>query len=286
MALIGATPTVGPVLRTMLARYGLSGLTGWAAKMVREGASEDEIALQLYDQPLFKQVFPEIEARRKLLAEGKLNAQPLSVDDVLNYRRQGRQLMQAYGLPPSFYTDNSAFYSLIVNDVSLDELGTRLDTAVYRVRQAPPEVRDVFGELYGAAADTALFALFVDPARATPELERMVQRAEFGGAARRFGFDLTPAEMARADGYGLNYGQAVEGFAQLDTQRGLFDETLVELDDFEIEEEGVEAVFGLEGGAADRLARRAETRVASTAGQSGGGGDDRGPTGLGGAARR
>jgi hypothetical protein len=286
MALIGATNTIGPVLQEMLRRYGLSGLAGWASRQLREGASEDEIALSLYDQPLFKQVFPEVEARRKLIAQGGLNAQQLSVDDVLNYRLQGRQMMRAYGLPPSFYASNDGFYNLIVNDVSLDELGSRLDTAVTRVQRAAPEVRGVFGELFGAASDSALFALFVDVNKATPELERMVQRAEFGGAARRFGFELTPAEMARADGYGLTYDQAVEGFARLDVQRGLFGETILELEDIEAEDEGVAAAFGLEGGAAEKVARRAETRVTSTAGQAGSGSDERGPAGLGGAGRR
>lgn len=281
------TYTLGPQMKALFERYNLMDLADWATKMLISGASEDEIALQLYDQPRFKQLYPEIDARRHArLKDGKLTTPQLSVDDVLNYRLQGKQMMRAYGLPQQFWATNDAFFNLIVNDVSLEELNSRLDVAVSRVYTAPPEVRSTFGELFGANSDNALFTLFVDPDRAMPELERMTQQAEIGGAARRFGFDPTPAEMARVAGYGITYDQAVEGFANLDVQRGLFNETILELENLEAEEEGVEAVFSLEGGAAGKVSKRAETRVATTSGQAGGGSDERGPAGLGGAGRR
>jgi hypothetical protein len=242
----------------------------------------------MYDQPYFKAAFPEIFAREQLIKGTGVTMMPLSPEDILTYRTQARALMRAYGLPGSFWNHITDFTNLIVNDVSIEELSQRLDDAVTRVQTAPPDVRAVFGELFGASSDDALFAIFVDVDRAMPELERMVERAEMGGAARRFGFEIGSVMGERLAAAGITYAQGTEGFAALDMQRGLFAETLSEEDeeDLEAEEEGVEAVFGLEGGAANTVQRRAEARVAESTGQAGGGTEERGVTGLGGAGRR
>jgi len=277
---------VGPQLQALLDRYGLGSLTPWISESLIKGVSEEQIMLELYDRPEFKRAFPEIEARRLAAEQTGLAYTPISPEDVLNYRTQARELMRMYGLPSSFYSQDSDFFNLIVDDVSMDELNWRLETASQRVFTAPPEVRSVFGELFGAGSDDALFALFVDPDRAQPLLEDMVQRAEIGGAARRFGFDMTPLGMQRLEQYNITYQQALEGFSALDVQRGLFAETISEEEDLEALDEGVEATFGIGGGAVEKVQRRAQSRVASTKGQSGGGAEERGVTGLGGAGRR
>lgn len=277
---------IGPQLMEVLSRYGLQEMAEWVSQRITAGASPEQIQLEMYDQPLFKSAFPEIAAREALVKGTGVTLLPLSPDQILTYRNQARSLMRAYGLPPSFWDRHTDFMDLIVNDVSIEELADRLDSASTRVHQAPPEVRAYFGELFGAASDDALFAIFVDVDRSMPELERMVQRAEVGGAARRFGFDLEPVATGRLAEYGINYAQAVEGFSTLDLQRGLFQETISEEEDLEAEEEGVEAVFGLDVESGAALRRRAETRTAESSGQAGGGQEERGVTSLGGAGRR
>jgi hypothetical protein len=282
-----ATVNLGPIMTQILNRYGLSGMGTWLSQRITEGATLEEIEIELYDRPEFKAAFPEIEARRALAQQQGVNLRPLSPDEILDYRTQARGLMRSMGLPPSFYTANAAFFELLVNDVSLDELQWRLDNATARVAQAPPEVRAVFGELFGGAALDAIYALFVDPDRAVPELENILQTAEAGGAARRFGFDLTQSQMTRLEQQNLTYGQLTQGFAALDVTRSLFDETLYEeVDDFEVGEEGIAGAFGLEGGAAERLERRGQTRAAQTQGSSGGAIDQYGASGFGVAGQR
>lgn len=278
---------LGFFLSTLLDKYGLGGLKRWAEMLVVSGASEDEIILALYEHPEFQRAFPEIEARRKMAEKTGINLRPLSADDILAYRTQAKALMRSYGLPPSFYDKNEDLFELIVNDVSLDELNFRLESARTRVLDAPPEVREVFTELFGQNSTTALFEVFVDPDRAAPDLENMIQMAEAGGAARRFGFRLTEAQMLRLERQNLTYGEAERGFAELDIRRGLFDESLFEEGiDLEAEEEGVEAVFGLEGGASEQLRRRAETRRAQTEGGGGIAVEQAGATGFGVAGQR
>lgn len=277
---------LGPQLTALLARYGLSSLTKWASDAVIRGLSEDEIALQLRDRPEFKAAFPEIEAREQLIKTTQGALAPLSPDEIIELRDSYRGMMRSYGLPPAFWDNKSDMFDLIVNDVSPDELNSRLETAVVRVQNAPPQVREVFGELFGADGDTALFSIFVDVDRALPELENMTQLAEAGGAARRFDFNLSRAQMERVSGTRVGYNQMVSAFATLDSSRSLFEETLYETEDFTVGEEGIEAAFGLEGGATEKLEQRAGTRAASTAGSGGGVREERGSTSLGGAGRR
>lgn len=278
---------IGPLLQDLLTRYGLSTLAPWVSDQIVRGNTMDQIVLQLYDRPEFKAVFPEIEARRKLAQDSGLNMAPISVDDVLNYRAQARSMMQSYGLPPTFYSNNAAFSDLIVNDVSLDELSWRLENVSARVHNAPPEVRQTFDQLFGDGSDAAMFALFVDADKAMPELENMIQQAEAGGAGLRMGFALTPASMARLEQTNLSYNQFLEGFTVLDATRGLYEETILEeVEDLDALEEGIAGVFGLEPGAQQQVNRRAEERVTSTKGHSGGALTEQGATGLGGAGRR
>jgi hypothetical protein len=155
------------------------------------------------------------------------------------------------------------------------------------VHQAAPEVRGLFDELTGANGDQALFAMFLDPTKAPTVLEDMVQKAEVGGAARRFGFQLETERIDELARYNITYNQATEGFASLDEMRGLFDESLFEEGiDYTAAGEGTAAVFGIGGGAAEKLTRRAQTREAQTKGSAGGIQEERGAISLGGAGRR
>jgi hypothetical protein len=281
-----AETNLGPQMMEVLRRYNLQELGEWLSQRITAGASEDQIWLELYDQPRFKLMYPEIAAREEMQRGSGITMEPLDPEKILSLRSTYRAIMRSWGLPETFYTQDDDFFNLIVQDVSPDELNSRLETVNDRVRMAPPEVREAFNGVAGISGDSALFALFVDPAKAMPELEKLVRTAEAGGAAKRFGFALARTEMERLGGYGVGYGQLTEGFSTLDERRSLFDESLFEEEDYTVGEEGIEAVFGLEGGATEKLARRAETRTAQTAGRGGGAIEERGATGLGGAGLR
>lgn len=273
--------------RSVLAQWGLDtpSLIEWANQKLTAGESIDKILFDMERRPEFDMAFPEIKARRDRATETGLALAPIGPAEVLEYRTQAKSMMRSYGLPPSFYENNSNFFDLIVGDVSMSELDDRLQMASRRVANAPVEVKMAFGDLFGPGADTALYMLFTDVDRALPELENMVQASEAAGAARRFGFGLTAAEADIMQAHNIEYDKALEGFAQLDAQRGLFDETLYE-QDFTVGREGIAAQFGLEGGAAEKLQRRAQSRTAETSGSAGGLLTEQGATGLGVAGRR
>jgi hypothetical protein len=275
--------------RSVMAQWGLDvdSLINWADEKLRAGESVDKILFDLERRPEFDAAFPEIKARRERAMATGIQLAPIGPGEILQYRTQGKQLMRSFGLPDIFYDENRNFFELIVNDVSLDELNSRLELSAKRVVNAPPEVRNVFEDIFGNAydADRALYLLFTDPDQALPALEEMVQTAEAGGAAARLGFGLDRDEMERLAGANLEYEQLLEGFGKLDITRGLFDETLYE-EDFTAGQEGIEAAFGLAGGAQEKLARRGEARRAETSGAAGSAVEDRGVTGLGEAGTR
>jgi hypothetical protein len=274
------------LLRGTFARYGLGGeaLATWALESLISGKGIDQILLELEERPEFKQAFPEIEARRARSAETGIQLSPISPAEILEYRTAARQLMASYGLPANFYSQNQDFFDLIVGDTSMSELNDRLETASRRVAFAPPEVREMFSEMYGHAGDQALFTLFTDVERSLPSLQEMTEAAEAGGAARRYGFGLNRAEAELMASYNIDYDAAVQGFGKLYEDRGLFNETLTEGDDFTVGQQGVAAAFGLEG--QDALRRRGEARRAATAGFAGGGFQEEGASGLGTADQR
>lgn len=288
------TPTTTSVLdahaliRMQLAAYGLTqpALADWALEQLIAGKPIETILLELESRPEFKAAFPEIDARRqRALAEG-LQLEPINPSIILEYRTRFRALMRSFGAPPEMYDTNEDIARFIIGDQSLDEVNSRLKRVSERVYQAPIEVRAVFTDLFGAQGDDALFALFLDPQKSEPYLENLVQMAEAGGAARRMNFGLTEAEMRRMEAANITYDQALEGFRTLDAKRGLFEESLYEEgQDFTVGSQGIEAAFGLAGGSAEELARRAETRKASTSGSSLAAQTQEGVIGLGTAGR-
>jgi hypothetical protein len=280
-------PALGPILTATLKKYGLEGLTSWASNALTLGLSEPEILLQLEEQPAYKTAFPEIEARQKRARDLGISLPPISPDFIIDYRASARQLMRSWGVPVGFWDSNADFGKWIVEDKSLDEMNFVLELASKRVYRAAPEVRQMFDELTGGNGDQALFTFFLDHTRAPTVLEEMVEQAEIGGAARRFGFQLERDRIEELATYNISYGEATQGFASLDETRGLFEESLFEEGvDYTIGEEGVSAVFGLGGGAAEKLKQRAGARTAQTAGSAGGIREERGATSLGGAGRR
>jgi hypothetical protein len=276
------------LIRMQLAAYGLPqpALADWALEMLIAGKPIETILLELEQRPEFKAAFPEIEARRaRALAEG-LQLEPISPSIILEYRTRARALMRSFGVPEQMWDTNEDFAGFIVGDISMEELSSRLTRVSERVYQAPVEVRAVFMDVFGLEGDQALFSLFLDAEKAEPVLEEMVQVAEAGGAAQRMGFGLTEAEMNRMAAANVSYEQALEGFRELDKMRGLFDESIFEVEDFTIGNQGIGSTFGLEGRVAEELEARAGTRKASTSGASKAVSEQRGTIGLGEAGRR
>lgn len=262
-------------LGQLLNQYGLGGMLDWVRSKLIAGASEAEIQLELYDQPAFKARFPVIAARQ---AAGLT---PVSVAEVLEYEQRGRELLRRAGVTAEQFKKSEYLQDLMAKDVSLSEVQDRLNEGLMKITEAPAEVRVVFGNYFGTNGDAALAQLFLDPEKALPELEKMASTAFAGGIAERYGIQLAQGIAREIADTGASDAAIWQGFANIDSMRNLFTETISETQDMTAQGEGVAAAFGTQPGATQTLQRRAQARTNVLRGGGGIGSTERGVVGLG-----
>ena len=198
----------------LLNQYGLGSLTSWVRQEIINGRTNNEIILDMRSTPEFKAAFPEIQMREQA------GLPPLSPADIVNYRAQATQMMKAAGLPPGFYDNPRDFTQLLAGDVSISELGDRIQMAKDATYNIPPETAARLHSEYGLAPGSgALAAYFIDPQKALPLLQQQFTAAQIGGRADQTGFaGVTNAQALALAQNGVSDSQAQSGFASLARQ--------------------------------------------------------------------
>lgn len=122
------------------------------------------------------------------------------------------QKLQAAGLPAGFYDDPSDFGQFIANDVSVEELQTRISAAVTETKKIDPTSRELMAKFYGlSTGDIASY--FLDPNRSLPVIERQFQTAQIAAHASRAGLDTSSATRYETLlDQGLTPDQAAQGY--------------------------------------------------------------------------
>ena len=204
------------VMKYMLTRYGLESLTDWAWQMIQQGASPEQVQIQLYDRPEFKARFPAIEERRLK------GLPPISADEYIAYEDQARQVMRAAGFPSTFYDQPEDFHKAIANDESIQEMNQRATLYTQAAYEAPAEARNQLRQLYGID-EGHIAAYFADPERALPLIQQKFAASQIAGQAQRQQFgQLSTGEAERLASLGVNEQQAAQGFAQVQQMGELF----------------------------------------------------------------
>ena len=263
------------LLDRLLDEYGLGNLKAWAWEQVTLNRSVNEIVTYLYERPEFEARFPAIDGRRKK------GLPPITAQEYVAYEGAARQAMRAANMPGGFWDKPADFTQLIVNDVSIDELNTRITAGYQRVAQAPNAVRDAYRSYFGYDGDAALAAHFLDPTRATAVLSDQVRQAEFGGAGAQHGWQISEYAASQWSKRNFSAEQNQAGFARLDAFAPLLDETIYEADeeDFTVEGEGLHVAFGEQG--EQEFERRLAKRKALSEGEGQAASDEQGVFGLG-----
>jgi len=194
------------VMRARFKQYGLETLATKIEQLTIDGASEATITLQLQETP-------EYQTRFKANAERiKKNLQVLTPAEYLATEDTYRQILRSYGLK-QFDTDEyvSQFLS---NDVSPTELSNRVQIAVQRVQNADPAVSKTLRDYYGiGSADLVAYTL--DPATQFQKIERQVQAAEIGTAARIQGLETGMGVAEQLAAQGVTAAEAQKGYATI-----------------------------------------------------------------------
>lgn len=203
-------PVMRDQLRAILRPYGLEELADAAASRFVDGMpSASELELWLEEQPVVQREFSAVFERRK---QGK---PPISISDVVEYRRRAGELASYYDLPPGFVDVNK----LLVNDVSVSELGDRVqaaaDIAINGVA-ANPQILQAARQQYGLTSIGDVIAFALDPDSGLPAVQRRIAAVKVGAQAMRQGFGaLTRAEGEQLVGSGVTEQQAQQGFDTL-----------------------------------------------------------------------
>jgi hypothetical protein len=251
-------------ITSVLTRYGLGELAGWAWQQIQAFKPDDQILLEMRETAAYKRRFPGISQR---FAAG-LNA--ITEEEYLQLENTYHSIMRASGLPNSFYDNRNDFTSFIANDLSPAELQFRIDEGFRRVAQTDPSVRAAFQEFYGTAGDGALAAMFLDPDRAAPLLIKQARSAEVAGLGRRAGVTIGQGQSEEIAGFSPSVGQIQAGFNNVLGNQPLGQETFTEFMDLN-DGDLIAAAFQTSGAAEARQALR-ERRNKRLAAFSGGGG--------------
>jgi hypothetical protein len=207
--------TIGPLLQSLLDRYGLGSLADWAAELLITGASEDEIILQLYDRPEVAARFPWLKQRE---AAGLT---PLSIEEGLQYENFARQTAKSLGLN---ITDEE-IWANIGGDVSIKELEDRISMASAAVHSLNPMVRAQTEMLYGITTEDFIRS-WLNPKEQAPVLRKRLVASQIAAGSLLSGFgQLTAPQAERLYEGGFDPEQAQQAFTRLAQQRELFEAT-------------------------------------------------------------
>jgi hypothetical protein len=185
-------------------QYGLSSLFPVVKEYAQQGLTEDEIYLKLRATAEYKNRFPAMET---LAQKGRAISEAAYVD----YERKAAQLEQQYGYPKGMVAGQIT--TLLVGDVSLNELNDRMVLSAADSITAPQDLKQQIKDYYNVDPDTALKAYYLDPEVALPILQKQSAAARIGVQATRqgvAGIDRTLAEELQA--IGVSEAAAVKGF--------------------------------------------------------------------------
>jgi hypothetical protein len=250
-------------LTARFSQYGLQSLVPKIRELVINGSTESTIAFELQETPEYKQRF---KANTQRLAKG------LAVLDAGTYigmEDSYRQALRAYGLK-QFDTDDYVS-QFIANDISANELSNRIVTAVQRVQNADPAITSQLREFYNIGQND-LVAYVLDPNQQFQKIERQVQAAEIGVAARRQGLQAGVGVAEQLAAQGVTQAEAQKGYATIadilpDAKRlsDIYGTTLEGYD----QAQGEQEVFNQLASAQRRRQKLTQREIAAFGGQSG-----------------
>ena len=223
-----------------------------ANRTITGASSVDEIGIQLRESPAFQRRFAANEARR---AAGK----PVySVTQTLLLESQYRKNLRDSGMPAGFYDDPTSLQNFLINDISPDEILSRVTQGYQAVRNADPTVINELKTLYNLD-DGSIAAFFVDPAKAQDNILRAARAAEIGAQARKqAGIGLTAQTAEELVRQGINESEAQAGFTTSKQQESLYRPLMGEEEI--TQEEAIAGTLGTSAEAAQRVGTRKRRR--------------------------
>jgi hypothetical protein len=245
-------------LQAILASYGFRGadlnaLVAWSKGQIVAGNSVDMIQLNLEQTPQFEKRFPAI---RTLANQGVA----ITPAEYISLEQSYSQLLHQAGLPPNF----ASYDALIANQVSPNELGTRLQQGYDVVARADPTVVKAFQDYYHVGP-AQLAAYFLDPKKMEPLLLQQATSAQIGGASAMSGFgEVAQPEALRLAQMNVTFAQAQQGFQKLAQEKQLYTNLPGQQAPILTQEQLLNAQFGSDAETQQILQRQAAYETGTT----------------------
>ena len=198
-------------LKSMFDSYGLGSLAPDIVNYLQNGYSADTIGVLLQSTTAYKKRFAANEARVKK------GLPALSPQEYLATETAYRQVMRAAGLPSGFYDKNDAFQKFLENDVSPQEIQSRVTQASNFIESASAEQKALFSQWY-TKGDMVAYAL--DPQRAAPLVGKAFTTAQIGGEAVSHGLGIDQNMAETLAEKGVTADQASQGFGVIQSTLG------------------------------------------------------------------
>ena len=208
--------TATSILQSVLKFYGMDkpGLLAdvkkaLAERRLTETSTIDDIGIQLRESVDFQERFSANEVRRAA-------KKPVySVSQYLQLESSYRNTLLAAGMPADFYNSPEDFANFIANDISPDEIKSRVDLGYASVKNADPAIVNELKTMYGLD-DSTLAAFFIDPSRTKDAVVRAARAAEVASQARQqAGISLGVSAAELLVQQGVTQEEARTGFAQV-----------------------------------------------------------------------
>lgn len=200
--------SVYDLMDATLASWGLSSLSDVLRGFIVKGdTNPDTLALELSQTKEYKQRF----AANALRVKNGLSE--LKPAEYIALEAGYRQVLQAYGMPAGFYDSQSDFEKFIANDMSVNELQSRVQVAHDQYTAAPEYVKNLWQQYFGTKGDA--IAAILDPNTATAIIQDRGQQVALGGAAAESGFSINQQRAQQFQQQGVTLDQARKAYQQI-----------------------------------------------------------------------
>ena len=187
-------------------KYGLGSLVQTVKGLIEKDVPTSQFIIELRNSPQYQARF---SANQERLKRGLA---ALSEADYIRNEDNYRQILRTYGLT-QFDNDNYV-NQFLVNDISPQELGERVVTAVNRVQTADKAITETLKRYYGLQ-DSDMVAAILDPTTQLPSIQRQIAAAEIGAAAGRQGLNAGKFVSEQLAAQGVTKEQAERGYATI-----------------------------------------------------------------------
>jgi hypothetical protein len=244
-------------MRDFMGSNGMGALVGAMEKYVRMGYTGDAVWVMTKNDAEYRDAY---NARFAANADrAKSGLAELSPATYIEMEQGYKTAMMNRNMPAGLFDQTSDFTTLIAKDVSVREVGARLDDALSYINyDGNASVKQQLRDIYGMS-DAQMASYVLDPTRTLDYLDKEVKknmsRAEVGGAAINAGVGISGsirdevANLMSSTYANTAYQQATQGFNAVATDTPLY-ERLAKLSDTTGDaNELVQEQFGLTGAA-------------------------------------